>query len=285
MRYRMIPGVLLALLAPSPSLMAQTAGAPAPAAKQSKKFDLQDLSGSWLGTHENFYGDDNTVPEPPLTAWAKEHLLTKNISHAGLNRTSKGVPSGHADTSKSEVDANGVPANVAGGQYPGEKCEPIAAPAQFNYTNAYPFLFVVMPDRIYQMFEDHREWRTIWLNRDHPKDVFPSYMGDSVAKWDGDTLVVDTVGFNGPAWISENVGQYMSDAFHLVERYRLTDATHIDLEMTYYDPKAWGDKSWTGWKKGFKLDSKGDSLEEQVCDPAHWQEYDTEIADPIKSDK
>ena len=63
------------------------------------------------------------------------------------------------------------------------------------------------------MVENHREWRVIWLNRDHPKSVFPTYMGDSVAKWDGDTLVVDTIGYNGKDWISENLGQLMSDAF------------------------------------------------------------------------
>ena len=157
-------------------------------------------------------------------------------------------------------------------------------PVQFNFTVFYPFQFVMLPDRIYQMFEDHREWRTIWLNRDHPKNPFPSYFGDSVAKWEGNTLVVDTIGYNGRLWISENVGHKMSDAFHLVERYHLLYATHLELEMTYYDRKAWGDRGWPGWKKEFTLDSKGDSLLENICDPAHWREYDTVISDPISKD-
>ena len=97
--------------------------------------------------------------------------------------------------------------------------------------------------------------------------------------------MVDTIGFNGRLWISENVGHYMSDAFHLVERYHLTDATHLNLEMTYYDPKAWGGKPWTGWKKEFKLASKGDSLEENICDPAQRQEYDSVILNPITRTK
>jgi hypothetical protein len=283
MKNRTIIGVLLILLALSPRLFAQGNTKSDAPAKQNNDFDRHDLNGSWLGARGAFFGDVNSVPEPPLTPWAKEHLLTKSISHPPLDphgqQKSAGIPTA------TPTDANGVPANVSGGQFPGEKCEPIGVPTQFNYTEMYPFLFIMAKGRIYQMFENHREWRTIWLNRDHPKDAFPSYMGDSIAKWEGNTLVVDTVGFNGRQWFSENVGQYMSDAFHLVERYHLVDATHLELEMTYYDPKAWGDKPWTGWKKEFKLDSKDDSLEEQVCDPAHWQEFDSQILDPGKDAK
>jgi hypothetical protein len=278
-------GILAALLAFSPALFAQRdsgAANAAPATKGDANFDPRDLNGSWVGTGR-IYGDNNSVPEPPLTQWAKEHLLLKNISHAGLNATARGASSaGSLPAGAASVDQNGVPANVPEGHYPGEYCQPQGTPVAFNYINEYPILFIMLPDRIYQMFEYHREWRTIWLNRDHPKEVFPSYFGDSVGKWDGNTLVVDTIGYNGEKghrWISENVGHYMSDAFRLVERYRLTDATHLTLEMTYYDAKAWGEKPWTGWKKEFKLDSKTDSLQENVCDTA--RDYESVIAAPI----
>jgi hypothetical protein len=272
--------VLLTVVALAPALSAQRAPSPGAAANSNTKFDPKDLNGSWIGTGR-IYGDNNPVPEPPLTDWAKQNLLLKNISHAGLNATAKGNSSAQTTQGQNSVDENGVPANVSEGHYPGEYCEPQGTPVAFNYINAYPVLFIMLPDRIYQLFEYHREWRTIWLNRDHPKDMLPTYFGDSVGKWDGNTLVVDTTGYNGKEghrWISENVGHYMSDSFRMVERYTLTDATHLELEMTYYDPKAWGDKPWTGWKKSFKLDSKTDSLEENVCDTA--RRYDTLIEHP-----
>jgi hypothetical protein len=289
MKSRTIAVAAVGLLAFSLPLFSQRVGGapgPAPVAKQPAKFDLRDLNGSWLGT-QKFFGDNNSVPEPPLTQWAKEHLLMKSISHTGLNLVAKGESSTNSSLT-GITDANGVPANVPSGHYPGENCEPLGVPVQFNGTHYYPFQFIILSDRIYQLFEKQLERRTIWLNREHPKDIFPTYFGDSVAKWEGDTLVVDTVGFNGEAghrWISENVGHYMSDAFHLVERYRLTDATHLTLEMTYYDPKAWGDRAWTGWRKEFKLDSKGDSLQENVCDPSHWHDYDSIILNPITEKK
>ncbi len=86
---------------------------------------------------------------------------------------------------------------------PGEHCEPLGVPVQFNGTHYYPFHFIVLPDRIYQLFEKQLERRTIWLNRDHRSDLFPSYFGDSVGKWEGNTLVVDTIGFNGEALVDQ----------------------------------------------------------------------------------
>jgi hypothetical protein len=265
--------VLAGLLTISPLVRAQTdAKAPAKSGvAKSQSFDPHDLNGSWVGPGPSYFGDFNATPEPPLTQYAKDHLLTKSISHDALPPL-KGV---------NGKDRNGVPDNIPIGEYPGQRCDPIGPPSQFNY-RAYPIQFIMLPDRIYQMFENHREWRVMWLNRDHPKNVFPTYMGDSVAKWDGDTLVVDTIGYNGKDWISENVGQLMSDAFHLVERYHLKDATHLDLDMVYYDPKAWGDKPWPGWHWEFLLDSKSDSQEEQMCDPEHWNDYDGAISDPAK---
>jgi len=169
---------------------------------------------------------------------------------------------------------------------PNASCLPSGIPRQ----SPFPFKIIQTPKEIVFLVEGNvHTYRQVFMDGSgHPKDLDPTWFGDSRGTWQGDTLVVDTVGFNGEAghrWISENVGHYMSDGFHLVERYHLVDATHLELEMTYYDTKAWGDKAWPGWKKEFKLDSKGDSLEENVCDPAHWQDYDTVILNPITGSK
>ena len=79
--------------------------------------------------------------------------------------------------------------------------------------------------------------------RDHPKDLLPTWLGDSIGKWDGDTLVVDTVGFNDKTWI-DNTGLPHSDALHLVERLRRVSHDVLQLDITVDDPKAYT-KPWS----------------------------------------
>jgi len=88
--------------------------------------------------------------------------------------------------------------------------------------------------------------RQIYLDgRRHPKDFNPSWMGHSVGHWEGDTLVVDTVGFNEIAWLEVPGGNYpQTERLHVTERFRRPDLGHLEVENTYDDP--------TVFKKPFK---------------------------------
>lgn len=77
--------------------------------------------------------------------------------------------------------------------------------------------------------------RQIFIDgRPHPKDLNPTWLGHSVGHWDGDTLVVDTVGFNGLVWLGN--GLPATEMLHITERYRRPDLGHLLLEMTIDDP-------------------------------------------------
>src|SRR5262249_29333221 len=74
--------------------------------------------------------------------------------------------------------------------------------------------------------------------RQHRDDVPPSYRGDSVGHWEGDTLVVDTTNFSDVPWMfAEGRISFHSDSLHVVERYRRTDANTLEIEATLTDPK------------------------------------------------
>ena len=82
--------------------------------------------------------------------------------------------------------------------------------------------------------------------RSHTEDLFPSYQGDSVGRWEGDTLVVDVTTLNGRVWLAgaqdhptpTGIGGWItSDASHLVERWRLVDANTLEYQATVEDPK------------------------------------------------
>lgn len=204
------------------------------------QFDPHDLSGVWwvdapgpeklferaangdAGKCQTCHLSEHTVPEPRLTPWARQHLTIQP---------------------------------AMGG------CRPIGVPAQFWYTQMYPFEFVSSAGRIFQFFEKQNEWRAIRLNRGHPKDVLPSHMGDSVGKWEGDSLVIDTIGFSGQNLIEPSgVDHRMSPAFHLVERWQRVSANELELDATYYDKMAWGSEPWGGLRKTFVLQPKMELL-------------------------
>ncbi len=93
--------------------------------------------------------------------------------------------------------------------------------------------FVVLLTETYQSFK-----LVPTDGRAHRDDVAPSYRGDSVGHWEGDTLVVDTTSFNDQNWVLDHGNvSFHSDALHLIERYRRVDATHLSIDATVEDPK------------------------------------------------
>jgi hypothetical protein len=88
-------------------------------------------------------------------------------------------------------------------------------------------------------------FRTIYTDgRGHPKDLIPSYYGHSIGRWEGDTLVVDTVGFNESFWLDRG-GLPSTDQMRTVERITRTDLTTLHYELTVNDPGAYT-QSWNG---------------------------------------
>ena|SRR3989442_4800535 len=71
--------------------------------------------------------------------------------------------------------------------------------------------------------------------REMAEDAPPSWFGYSTGKWEGDTLVVDTKGFNGKAWIDQ-LGKPATEALHVIERFRRKDFGHLDIEVTIRRP-------------------------------------------------
>ena len=99
------------------------------------------------------------------------------------------------------------------------------------------------------MFEQNSWFHVVHLNADHPKNVEPTWFGHSIGKWDGDTLIIDTVGFNG--WTRlDTIGHPHSDAMHVIQTLKRTDAGHIAHTVTIDDPKAYtkpwkNERTWT----------------------------------------
>ena len=133
------------------------------------------------------------------------------------------------------------------GVHAAEEPQASCLPAGLPRINATP-----NPFRIYQqepsvvviLYEAFSLYRQIFLDgRELIKDPNPSWLGYSVGKWDGDTLVVDTTGFNGKTWLDQ-AGHPTSDALHVTERFRRRDFGHLEIQTTIDDPKVYT-KPWS----------------------------------------
>jgi hypothetical protein len=106
-----------------------------------------------------------------------------------------------------------------------------------------PFQIVQIPGQIILLYEVHHAFRVVPTDgRPHPDDVEPSFLGDSVARWEGDTLVVDVTGFNEKTWLT-GVGTIHSEKLHVTERYTRDSYDTIRYEVTIEDPEVFT-KSW-----------------------------------------
>ena len=145
---------------------------------------------------------------------------------------------------------------------PVSNCSPPGVP-RIYLQRGLPFEIMQIPGRVVMLFEYDHFVRQIFTNgRQHPQDITPSWMGDSIGRWEGDTLVVDTVGFNDKTWL-DLVGHPHSDALHVVERIRRVKHDSLSIDITIDDPKAYTKP----WVAHLIYDLKPDwNIGEEVCE-------------------
>jgi hypothetical protein len=143
------------------------------------------------------------------------------------------------------VEGNEIPYNAAGlakkqanfaaraKADPESKCFLPGVP-RIMYT-AFPFQIVHTPRQVAMLFEYVHATRNIFMDSPHPKGPIEWWMGDSRGRWEGDTLVVDVIHFNGETWF-DRAGNFLSATAHLVERYTFNTPDHITYEITVEDP-------------------------------------------------
>lgn len=146
------------------------------------------------------------------------------------------------------------------------RCMPPGGPRQFQMANG--FQFIEQPDlgRILVLHGGgDRNWRVIYTDgrpQDPPAEVVASYYGHSVGHWEGDTLVVDSVGFNEKFWMSAG-GLPHTEALHLVERFTRPTLNTLKYEVRVEDPRTYT-RPWTGgWDVPWVPDR---DLQEYFCE-------------------
>ena len=141
-------------------------------------------------------------------------------------------------------------------QDPSKMCQPVG-PFRMIAAKETKIELVPVSSMIVMLFEDlsHGMMRTIYLKRGHKPKTEPTWLGDSVGRWEGNTLIVDTIGFNDQTWLNDG-GAPHSEALHLVERIRpVLAGQYLEYKVTAVDPKTLAKPySYTRYYK--KLDSE-----------------------------
>ncbi len=177
---------------------------------------------------------------PPMTAWGEEQFKAISL----------GVIDGRL-ARRDDVDPMVI------------QCAPAGVPRIF-IIGRRPFEIIQIPGRVLMLFEWDHWVRQIWTDgREHPEDPDPTWMGHSIGWWEGDTFVVDSVGFNAKTWL-DMAGHPHSEALHLVERWRRVDQETLELHLTFDDPIAYT-KPWTG-QRLFGLKPDWEIQEEVFCE-------------------
>jgi hypothetical protein len=200
--------------------------APAPKTADGKP----DLSGIWRATEDKYFRDLSAGGPPvPMLPWAAALFKERK------ENLEKGHPSerclGHGVT---DYDTLGTRRRI-----------------------------VQTPTMIAFLFEGYNHYRQIFMDgRPLPKPTQPSYMGYSIGRWEGDTLVVETNGLNNEGWLDMD-GHPQTESTHITERFRRRDFGHMDLELIIDDPTAYT-KAWSA--KVPIVYAPDDELIEDICE-------------------
>jgi hypothetical protein len=186
-----------------------------------------DLSGVWnvKGSPATRYlAYSLSKDEPPMTPWAEERFKATKPSFGP-----RAVEDSNDPVNPTTISAMG--------------CFPPGMPRL--YMQPFPLEIIQVPGRVIMLFEFSHFIRQIYTDgRKHNTDLGPTWLGDAIGHWDGETLVVDTIGFNDKTWIDRGGHPHSTD-LHLVERIRRVDDKTLTDDITVEDPKAYT-KPWGG---------------------------------------
>jgi hypothetical protein len=234
------------LLVPSgPLAQGRGGGRGAPAAPDTRPFDPHDLSGFWTRNEgDRSIRGSKMADVPPMTPEG-ERLLNANIPVRGRPKGSP-LNGDHPAYVRAVIPALS--------NDPIMECNPQGLPRLILDTE--PTEWIQLPGRLVQFFQWGHIPREIWMDgRELPTgenlvNLGVSWFGMSVGKWEGDTLVVNTIGFDDRTWLDIHGFPHSAD-MRLEERYRRDSFDHIEYTFTIYDPKIYR-APWVSDKKGWR---------------------------------
>jgi len=167
-------------------------------------------------------------------------------------------------------------AEVLGGKYaftPHSYCMPAGVPG-FHLYGFQPLYFVQAPKEVLMIYSNDQQVRHVYLDVPHSANVKPSWYGESVGHYEGDTLVIDTIGLNDKTFV-DNFGTPHSEKLHVVERIKLVDGGKaMQVDITFDDPDAFN----APWSVTQRYDRIRQPMAEEICAENNQQFFPIPVA-------
>ena len=157
-------------------------------------------------------------------------------------------------------------------------CLPGGVPV-FTLFGGQPIFFIQTPKEVKMIYEGDHQIRHVYLDVPHAKNPNPSWYGESVGHYEGDTLVIDTIG-ESTKTVLDSYRTPHSDKLHVVERWRLIDAKTLELKMTVEDPETFN----RPWQTFQRYQRGAQTLEEEACAENNQHLFDYHIPVAEKPD-
>ena len=211
-------------------------------------------------------GNDATHPYVPNGTGAQPNYRVADLNNPNLKPWVK---------ERMEKDNHEVLAGKIG-YTPRSTCRPSGVPAFMVYSRFDPVYFVQTPKEVLMIFSGDQQVRHVYLDIPHSEDPKPSWYGESVGHYEGDTLVVDTIGQNTKTFV-DNYRTPHSDKLHVTERWKVTDGGKaLEVNIRVEDPDAFNDP-WVEIQHFRRVDQP---IREEVCAENNLQfEYQIPVAD------
>jgi hypothetical protein len=240
--------------------------APAVLAQSRQQSQAPDISGVWYrrDAAPGIANADGSLLVPPMQPWAAKIFEARQKVRVSRETDDSGNPSGLvlAEGGKAADLSEARPYGLA--IDPVMACLPAGFPRVFLSVRTN-FEIFQPPDRVVMLFETHRLGRIIYTDgRPLTEGAPPSFMGQSVGKWDGDTLVIETTGLMGgdETWL-DRAGHPHTDALRVTERIRRVDPETLEIGFLFDDPKAYT-RPWGG-KQVYKKEKEWELMEAVLC--------------------
>jgi hypothetical protein len=163
---------------------------------------------------------------------------------------------------------------------PRSSCMPAGVPLFNMFPVAEPLYFVQTPKQVAIIFAGDAQVRRVYLDVAHSQDPKPSWYGESVGRYDGDTLVVDTIGQTAKTYV-DNYRTPHTEKLHVVERWKLADDKTLDVQVTVDDP----DTFYQPWKATHRYRRiERPATYEEACAENNQQVFDYKIPVADKPD-